>query len=287
MYVKKARENNNNEQIISNRKVTRVLRTVCFYGESDRTRANENVRRRTSVRLIAARQRREIAYTILARVRGRVRWRGRGEVARSCCRVAARGEIRPGVTGVGAPPSGGIRRESPHRFGADRNSHFKMWTAATTVVTVTALALGAWAGDELPRDTEPVAYGLRLAPRYDPVADQYAYGGNVDIWIRVNAITSVVTLHARDLQIKSVAIVESQTQVSVPVDYWTMLADQERLVIYPGDHLLAGRVYQVRIVYRGLLRTDTTGFYRSLYTENGQQKYVRTDGGKEGGERSV
>lgn len=161
-----------------------------------------------------------------------------------------------------------------------------MWTAATTVVTVTALALGAWAGDELPGDTEPVAYGLRLAPRYDPAADQYAYGGNVEIWIRVNAITSVVTLHARDLQIKSVAIVEGQTQVSVAVDYWTMLADQERLVIGPGDHLLAGRVYQVRIVYQGLLRTDTTGFYRSLYTENGQQKYVRTDGGKRG-ERSV
>lgn len=160
-----------------------------------------------------------------------------------------------------------------------------MWTAAT-VVTVTALALGARAGDELPRDTEPVAYGLQLAPRYDPAADEYAFGGHVEIWIRVNAITSVVTLHARDLQIKSVAIIESRMQVSVDVDYWTMLADEERLVIGPGDHLLAGRVYQVRIVFQGLLRTDTTGFYRSLYMENGQQKYVRTYGGR-GGPRVV
>lgn len=157
-----------------------------------------------------------------------------------------------------------------------------MWTAAT-VVTVTALALGAWAGDELPDDTEPVAYGLRLAPRYDPAADQYAFGGQVEICIRINTITLMVTLHARDLQIKSVSIVESQTQVSVDVDYWTMLADEERLVIGPGDHLLAGRVYQVRIVFQGLLRTDTTGFYRSLYMENGQQKYVRPYG--EGGSR--
>lgn len=126
----------------------------------------------------------------------------------------------------------------------------------------------------LPRDTEPLAYGLRLAPRYDPAENQYTFGGQVEIWVHVNSITANVTLHARDLEIKSVAIVESKTQTSVAVDGNEMDASAERLVIYAGSSLLPGRVYQVRIVFQGLLRTDMTGFYRSLYTENGERKYV-------------
>lgn len=137
--------------------------------------------------------------------------------------------------------------------------------------------------DRLPRDTEPLAYGLRLVPNYDKSSDQYTFGGHVEIWIRVNAITPDLTLHAKDIQIKSVAIVEVRTQTALEVDGHDLFPDTERLVIYANQNLLAGRQYQVRILFQGLLRTDMTGFYRSVYNEDDQFKYVYQNRGADAG----
>lgn len=127
----------------------------------------------------------------------------------------------------------------------------------------------------LPRDTEPVEYGVRLVPKYDKGSNMYTFGGQVEIVIKVNSITSDVIMNAKDMEIKSVAITELKTQTNLEVDGYTMIADTERLVIYAAKNLLAGRYYQVKIVFQGYLRTDMTGFYRSLYNENGKNKYVR------------
>lgn len=147
------------------------------------------------------------------------------------------------------------------------------------VLAVVLVSTGGDTGDgsvsyRLPRDTEPVAYGLRLVPKYDQPSNAYSFGGQVEILIRVNSITPNVTVNAKDMQIKSVAVTEYKTQTDLEVDGYDMLPDQEQLVIYVAKNLLVGRLYELKIMFQGLLRTDMTGFYRSIYKENNVNKCV-------------
>uniref|UniRef100_A0A2S2PB91 glutamyl aminopeptidase n=2 Tax=Schizaphis graminum TaxID=13262 RepID=A0A2S2PB91_SCHGA len=157
-------------------------------------------------------------------------------------------------------------------------------TVATIVALVSAVVAVhpiAGSADEaesssyrLPRDTQPLAYGLRLVPKYDAGSDMYTFGGQVEILIYVNCITPNVTLNAKDMQIKSLAITEFKTQTDVAVDSYELDNDAEILNIYADNNLLVGRRYQVKIVFQGLLRTDMTGFYRSVYKEDGVTKWM-------------
>lgn len=94
----------------------------------------------------------------------------------------------------------------------------------------------------------------------------------MEIFIYVNSITPNVTLNAKDMQIKSVAITEMKTQKDLEVDSYELDNDAEILQIYAASNLLVGRRYQVKIVFQGLLRTDMTGFYKSAYKEDGVTK---------------
>jgi len=125
---------------------------------------------------------------------------------------------------------------------------------------------------ELPRDTAPYAYALRLVPSYDPDHKSFQFAGHVEIRINVNWGTLNVTLNARDLRIKSVSVIHIKTLEALEVEAWTLYPKTERLVVTVGRRLLAGHQYNVKIRFYGLLRTDMTGFYRSMYTVNNETK---------------
>lgn len=126
----------------------------------------------------------------------------------------------------------------------------------------------------LPRDTEPVAYGLRLAPVYNQNSDRYQFSGQVEILLKVNRFTSTITLNAKDIRINSAEITEYKTQTNIEVDGCIMVPDKEWVVIYPAKNLLKDRQYQLKLVFQGLLRTDMTGFYKSTYWVNNVNKCV-------------
>lgn len=130
--------------------------------------------------------------------------------------------------------------------------------------------------DRLPRDTEPIAYSVRLAPKYDNDTGEYEFGGQVEILVRVNHITAYVTLNARDMTIKDVAITEYRTQTDVPLIGYELIEADEFLVIHADANLLTGRQYLVKVMFLGYLRPDMTGFYHSTYTVDGEKKYVTT-----------
>lgn len=124
-------------------------------------------------------------------------------------------------------------------------------------------------------DTEPLFYGLRMVPRYDRDSERYAVDGQVEILITVNRFTPNITMHAKDLYVTSVTVTEVITETELPVDSYDVDQDNELLSVYVGKYLLVGRRYDVRITFRGLLRTDMTGFYKSTYTENNNTMCVR------------
>lgn len=126
----------------------------------------------------------------------------------------------------------------------------------------------------LPRDTEPVAYGLLLVPRYDNGKDRYTVDGHVEVLIRVKKITPKITMHAKDMYISSVTVTEVKSETDLKVDSHSIDRDKELLVIYVVKNLLAGRQYQVRITFHGYVRTDMTGIYKSTYTVNDKTMYV-------------
>lgn len=127
----------------------------------------------------------------------------------------------------------------------------------------------------LPGDTEPLAYGLRLVPRYDQGDDRYTFTGQVEITIKVNRITPNITMHAKDMRITSAGVTEVETGIDLKVDSHVIFRDEELLVIYMGKNLLVGRQYEVRMTFHGYLRTDMTGFYKSTYVVNNETMYVQ------------
>lgn len=148
---------------------------------------------------------------------------------------------------------------------------------ATTIVAfiLGALAAQAIGSDKvaaddgrLPRDTEPVAYGLRIVPRYDKDGEQYTVDGQVEVLIKVNEITHKITMHAVDMYMSGVTVTEAKTETDLKVESHIMDRDRGLLVINVGKNLLAGRQYQVRITFHGYMRTDMTGIYKSTYTAN-------------------
>jgi len=129
-------------------------------------------------------------------------------------------------------------------------------------------------GYRLPRDTEPISYGLRIAPNYKAGDNTYEFTGRVEILLKANYYTSNITLNAKDIKIWKWELVDYKTQTKMNVDECNMIPEKEWAVIYPTDHLLQGRQYQLNLIFSGLLRPDMTGFYKSTYRVDDVNKCV-------------
>lgn len=129
----------------------------------------------------------------------------------------------------------------------------------------------------LPNNTRPVRYDVTLTT--DVHQGEAAFQGNVRIRISVLENTNVITLQYRQLTIESINLYSSPdnpflVQRDVP---FTETPDVEFLLIQPTDRVNSGQDYIVEINYRGLLRDDNMGFYRSTYKNpQGQTVWLAT-----------
>lgn len=129
----------------------------------------------------------------------------------------------------------------------------------------------------LPNDTAPEHYVVRLVTNVH--RDDFSFSGEVDITINVVQVTSVITLHHRQLVIGSVrlnnAITPAVDVLLAPISYdetTNLLSVPLASTVAP---LAVGSKYILHISFTGTLRTDQGGFYRSSYTaDDGTRRFV-------------
>lgn len=118
----------------------------------------------------------------------------------------------------------------------------------------------------LPNDTIPLRYDIMLST--DIHRGMFNFTGQVTIHIQAAVNTPNITVHQRQLTIESVRLLDGTgVQIQNNVAF-TERPDVEFVVIQPFMGLTAGNFYQVEIKYRGELRNDDAGFYRSSYVND-------------------
>lgn len=131
----------------------------------------------------------------------------------------------------------------------------------------------------LPNNTEPIRYDISLTT--DVHRGETAFNGTVRITIQALESTNEITLHYRQITIEDITLYTAPL-VNEPLLIqgnvaFNLVEDLEFLVIQPITPLVATQQYIVQIVYRGLLRDDNMGFYRSSYRNpEGQTVWLAT-----------
>lgn len=129
----------------------------------------------------------------------------------------------------------------------------------------------------LPNNTRPLRYDVTLTT--DVHLGEAAFTGNVRIRFEVLENTNEITLHTRQLTIEKIDLFstpDSPVLVQSNVQF-TENEDVEFLVIRPTAQVNRGQEYIVDITYRGFLRDDNMGFYRSTYKNpQGQTVWLAT-----------
>uniref|UniRef100_A0A2S2P8T3 Aminopeptidase n=1 Tax=Schizaphis graminum TaxID=13262 RepID=A0A2S2P8T3_SCHGA len=122
-------------------------------------------------------------------------------------------------------------------------------------------------------DTEPRSYALKIEPNLE--TENASFAGRVDITIVVKTTTTVITLNSKDLVLHEVEVTDEITGRDIRVRSLSYEEDREQVIISMEGHVLANRLYTMRIRFEGILRDDGTGFFKSAYeTESEGKKWI-------------
>lgn len=126
----------------------------------------------------------------------------------------------------------------------------------------------------LPNNTIPHTYDITLTTSVDE--DIFDFDGTVNIVLEAIEESSSITLHVRQLTIKTISLLVLDTGADIALNEYTLDAVTEFLVIpLKSKKLEKGKTYRLSITYTGILRTDNGGFYRSKYVDaNGITRQV-------------
>jgi aminopeptidase N len=113
----------------------------------------------------------------------------------------------------------------------------------------------------LPNDTFPHRYDIDLSTRID--LGVFEFTGIVTILLEAKQVTSLITIHSKQLTIGQIFLRNSANQIIGNTH--TLDVPLEFLKISTSTPLVVGQNYTLVISYAGTLRIDNGGFYRSSY----------------------
>lgn len=122
----------------------------------------------------------------------------------------------------------------------------------------------------LPLSIRPISYQLRLIPFIEE--GNFTYNGEVAIRLNVTETCSNVTLHAKDLTIFKVFLVEVGGN-RIPIKQLQNDTEKDFLIVDLNQKLKPGRIHLLYIEFSGILNDLMQGFYRSSYMENNRTRY--------------
>lgn len=125
-----------------------------------------------------------------------------------------------------------------------------------------------WKNMRLPDWIEPTHYLLDL------YIDMYhdAYNGQVSVDIDVKSATKTIIFHQLKLNITHMSVFESHSMKSLNVKNSFSYEKNEFYVAQLKKYLKVGEKYTLLIFFRGQLRPELNGFYKSYYNSAGNER---------------
>jgi aminopeptidase N len=92
------------------------------------------------------------------------------------------------------------------------------------------------------------------------------FSGSETIYMHANQPTSTIELHALDLSIDDVRVIEGENEITINrMEYNN---ETQIFAVHLGQSLVSGRDYELRMAFEGEIMDDMKGLYRSSYYEN-------------------
>lgn len=96
------------------------------------------------------------------------------------------------------------------------------------------------------------------------------FTGAETIHVHASQPSSAVELHALDLLVRDVQVLEGERQISITSTSYVNATQIIRVAL--GQSLDAGRDYQIKMSFEGEIKDDMKGLYRSSYFDSGTVK---------------
>lgn len=123
----------------------------------------------------------------------------------------------------------------------------------------------------LPENTIPVSYDLWFAPNMS----DWTFEGCVKIVVAIIiANTKTVTLNLKNLTVTSVLARDVSTSRDISITGFEYQTKNEQFVINLERPLPKDKQFLFTIKYKGYIRDDKTGLYKSSYIEDGVTKWA-------------
>ncbi|CAG2058063.1 unnamed protein product [Timema podura] len=127
----------------------------------------------------------------------------------------------------------------------------------------------------LPTSVVPIHYDIKLIPYLDD--DNFTFDGEVNIKVRAEEVTDVITLHQNDTIIEesTVTVTDLMTNINLIIVNQTYEALYHFYRLHLEENLQVGREYEINIKYKGYLRDDMQGLFKSSYTtSDGETRWL-------------
>lgn len=124
----------------------------------------------------------------------------------------------------------------------------------------------------LNKDVEPTDYVIDLTPHFNNESggsEAFTFDGSVTITLQATrANVTKITLHKEELDISESELVTKSKKVQIPINNseWDERTTKYSLVL--NEPLAENQLYELKIKFKGKLRTDMTGFFRSSYKDD-------------------
>jgi len=130
-----------------------------------------------------------------------------------------------------------------------------------------------WTSIRLPDTVHPLSYELFIHPNLST----FQFNGNVKISFSVSKTSDFLLFHVKTMKISSYELFEmladSQTGNKVEIVEALECVKLELFHLQLASSIEPQKVYQLIIVYSGMLTDNLTGFYRSSYeTRSGEKR---------------
>lgn len=124
----------------------------------------------------------------------------------------------------------------------------------------------------LPNNTVPVHYDLRITTNVHNA--DFIFEGEVRINITVLEASDVITLQFRQLIIRTVNLLNPDGSIFQQNAPFRLINEVEFLEIPTTRQLLVGEALVVEVIYSGILREETSGFFRTSYVNPASNQTV-------------
>jgi len=132
----------------------------------------------------------------------------------------------------------------------------------------------------LPRDLSPYFYEIFIKPYFTVTISPEYYDGNVLIKFKCLKNTSKIVLHMNQIEIdgSSIELRHLNGLLMNSKFEWTYVEKTQFLIIEilnGSEALIQNNSYSIGIRFKGFLKNDNAGFYKSFYLDNDGNKRLK------------